>query len=263
MGEPVIELRDLWKSFGPMPVLRDLSLAVARGETLTILGRSGAGKSVLLKLIIGLLKPDAGTVLVEGRDVVPLSERALFPLRQRMGMLFQGGALFDSLTVADNVAYGLRVRGRLPEPEIARRVANSLALVGLAGIERRYPAELSGGMKKRVALARALAVEPAILLYDEPTTGLDPTTAHCITQLIRDLQGRLGVTSIVVTHDLDSAFRVSDRLALLWDGQIVAVGTPGAMQTSGDQRVRDFLEGHCYGAHELSLQLFGGGGHDR
>jgi phospholipid/cholesterol/gamma-HCH transport system ATP-binding protein len=174
------------------------------------------------------------------------------PLRRRMGMLFQGGALFDSMTVADNVAYGLRVQGRWSEQEIAQRVAHSLTLVGLAGIEPRYPAELSGGMQKRVALARALAMEPAILLYDEPTTGLDPTTAQCITQLIRDIQRQLGVTSMVVTHDLESAFHVSDRMALLWEGQIVVVGTPYALQSSPDERVRGFLEGHCHEVHALT-----------
>lgn len=248
----MIELRHVWKPFGLLPVLWDVTLAVERGETLTILGRSGVGKSVLLKLIIGLLKPDAGAVMIEGLDIVPLPERALMPLRRRMGMLFQGGALFDSLTVADNVAYGLRVQGRLSAQEIAQQVAHSLTLVGLAGIERRYPAELSGGMQKRVALARALAMEPAILLYDEPTTGLDPTTAQCITQLIRDIQRQLGVTSIVVTHDLESAFHVSDRLALLWEGQIVAVGPPHALQRSADERVRGFLEGHCREAQALT-----------
>lgn len=248
----MIELRHVWKAFGPLQVLRDVSLTVERGETLTILGRSGVGKSVLLKLIMGLLKPDAGAVIVEGQDIVPLPEHALIPLRRRMGMLFQGGALFDSLTVADNVAYGLRVQGKLSEQEIAARVAHSLTLVGLAGIEQRYPGELSGGMQKRVALARALAMEPAILLYDEPTTGLDPTTAQCITQLIRELQRRLGVTSMVVTHDLESAFRVSDRLALLWEGQIVAVGPPHTLQNSSDERVRGFLAGHCHEAYALA-----------
>jgi phospholipid/cholesterol/gamma-HCH transport system ATP-binding protein len=248
----VIELRHVWKAFGPLPVLRDVSLAVERGETLTILGRSGVGKSVLLKLVIGLMKPDAGAVSVEGHDIVPLPEHALVPLRRRMGMLFQGSAVFDSLTIADNVAYGLRGQGRWSEQEIAQQVAHSLTLVGLAGIERRYPAELSGGMQKRVALARALAMEPAILLYDEPTTGLDPTTAQCITQLIRGIQKQLGVTSMVVTHDLESAFHVSDRMALLWEGQIVAAGTPHALQSSPDERVRGFLEGHCHEVHALT-----------
>jgi len=252
----VIELRNVWKAFGSIPVLRGVSLSVERGETLTILGRSGVGKSVLLKLMIGLLKPDAGAVFLEGRDIVPLSERALLPLRQRIGMLFQGSALFDSLTVADNVAYGVRVQGGLPAREIVQRVARSLALVGLAGIERLYPAQLSGGMKKRVALGRALAIEPAILLYDEPTTGLDPTTAQCITQLIRELQGRLGVTSIVVTHDLESAFGVSDRLALLWEGQIVVMGPPHALRISQDQRVKDFLAGNCSDTAEPSPPVF-------
>ena len=248
----MIELRHIWKAFGSMSVLRDVTLTVERGETLTILGRSGVGKSVLLKLVMGLMKPDAGAVIVEGHDIVPLPEHALMPLRRRMGMLFQGGALFNSMTVADNVAYGLRVQGRWSEQEIAQRVAHSLTLVGLAGIEPRYPAELSGGMQKRVALARALAMEPAILLYDEPTTGLDPTTAQCITQLIRDIQRQLGVTSMVVTHDLESAFHVSDRMALLWEGQIVAVGTPHALQSSPDERVRGFLEGHCHEVHALT-----------
>jgi phospholipid/cholesterol/gamma-HCH transport system ATP-binding protein len=248
----MIELRRVSKAFGPMSVLRDVTLTVERGETLTILGRSGVGKSVLLKLVMGLMRPDAGAVIIEGQNIVPLSEHALMPLRRRMGMLFQGGALFDSMTVADNVAYGLRVQGRWSEQEIAQRVAHSLTLVGLAGIERRYPVELSGGMQKRVALARALAMEPAILLYDEPTTGLDPTTAQCITQLIREIQRQLGVTSMVVTHDLESAFHVSDRMALLWEGQIVAVGPPHALRLSPDERVRGFLEGHCHEVHALT-----------
>lgn len=248
----MIELRHVWKAFGPMSVLRDVTLTVERGETLTILGRSGVGKSVLLKLVMGLLKPDAGAVIVEGQDIVPLPEHALVPLRRRMGMLFQGGALFDSMTVADNVAYGLRVQGRLSEQEIAQQVAHGLTMVGLAGIQHRYPGELSGGMQKRVALARALAMEPAILLYDEPTTGLDPTTAQCITQLIREIQRQLDVTSMVVTHDLESAFQVSDRMALLWEGQIVAVGPPHALRISPDERVRGFLEGHCHEVHALT-----------
>jgi phospholipid/cholesterol/gamma-HCH transport system ATP-binding protein len=219
----ILALEGVTKAFHGRAVLDDLSLSVRRGEAMAVLGASGSGKSVLLKLVISLLKPDAGSVRFDGRDLVPLGEDALDAVRARMSMLFQGGALFDSLTVAENIAYPLRVRGGLDEVEIRTRIGDRLALVGLAGIEARLPAELSGGMRKRVALARAIAGNPELILYDEPTTGLDPLGARRIDALIRSLQRHLAVTSLIVTHDLASACSISDRIALLRDGRIHVV----------------------------------------
>jgi phospholipid/cholesterol/gamma-HCH transport system ATP-binding protein len=216
----LLELRDVSKTFHGKVALRGLDLDVRSGETLAVLGASGSGKSVLLKLIIGLIKPEAGRIVFDGQDLVPLDEQALGPARARMSMLFQGGALFDSLSVGDNIAYPLRLRGARDESRIAGRVAETLALVGLAGIEALTPAELSGGMRKRVALARAIAAEPEVILYDEPTTGLDPLGARRIDDLIRSVGRHLRATSILVTHDIASACRVSDRIAMLRDGRI-------------------------------------------
>jgi len=230
------------KSFGALDVLRGVTLEVARGETLVLLGGSGCGKSVLLKHLNGLLRPDRGTVAVDGRRIDDLDEDALIPVRRQLGMLFQQGALFDSLTVGDNVAYPLREHAVLPEADIPARVAAALAMVDLGGRERVMPAELSGGMRKRAALARALVLEPAGLLYDEPTTGLDPVVAAKINRLIRDLQRRLGLTAVVVTHDLASAFHVADRIAFLDEGRIRFDGTPAAARASLDPRLREFLE---------------------
>jgi phospholipid/cholesterol/gamma-HCH transport system ATP-binding protein len=220
---PLLELDGVTLAFDERVVLEDLSLSVERGESLAILGPSGSGKSLLLKLLIGLIKPDAGRVCFAGRDLVPLSEQALAPIRARMAMLFQGGALFDSLTVGENVAYPLRVLGGFDEDAIAERVRERLAVVGLPETEAMLPGQLSGGMKKRVALARALAGDPEVILYDEPTTGLDLVTARRIDDLIRSVQRRLRVTSVVVTHDLGSALRVSDRIAILGHQRIELV----------------------------------------
>ncbi len=243
MSETIIELRGLGKSFGDKSVFADLDLAIRRGETLTILGASGSGKSVLLKTIIGLVEPDRGSVLVDGQDIVPLSEAERVPMRRRVSMLFQGGALFDSLSVADNVAYPLHhQRGRLSPGEIAARVAESLAVVGLPATGDMMPAELSGGMKKRVALARAIAAEPAVVLYDEPTTGLDPITTRRIDDLIRSVQERLGITSVVVTHDLASAFLVSDRIAMLDGGRIRSIDGVDEFRRSDDPVIRAFVD---------------------
>ncbi len=241
--EPVIAMRGVHKAFRGTPVLRGVDLEIRRGETFTILGGSGSGKSVCLKHAIGLLRPDAGVVRVLGSDVGRLSERELVDVRRRCAMVFQGAALFDSLTVYENVAYGLREHLDWSEERIAERVGRCLDAVGLPGIEALLPAELSGGMRKRVGVARSIALEPEVILYDEPTTGLDPANSRRIGQLIADLKRRLHVTSVVVTHDLELCFAISDRVALLKDGRIVAQGTAGEMKVSPQPDVRAFLEG--------------------
>jgi len=241
MKGPIIEIRDLQKSYEGLQVLTGVDLGIQRGETITILGGSGTGKSVLLKLISGLEKPDEGTIRINKKDIIPLTEQELVPLRRKIGMLFQGAALFDSLSAGENVAYPIREHFRLAEKEIQRIVREKLRLVGLDGVEEKMPAELSGGMKKRVGLARAIAIDPEIILYDEPTTGLDPANTQRINQLIVELQRILKVTSIVVTHDLDSAYAVTDRLALLHKGQIVMTGTKEEFEASAIQEVQDFI----------------------
>lgn len=242
MTSPAIVCRGLWKTFAGKPVLRGLDLEVRSGETLAILGSSGSGKSVLLKHMNGLLSPERGSVQVEGREIAYLSEAELAPLRRHVGMVFQMAALFDSMTVFDNVAFPMRYWRTVPEAEISVRVRELLEVVGLGGTEGLYPAELSGGMRKRAGLARALALEPRILLYDEPTAGLDPVVAQKINLLIRDLQRRFGLTSVVVTHDLHSAFVVADRIAFLQEGRIVFVGDPDEVRASREPRLREFLE---------------------
>ena len=241
MSPPFIRCRDVQKSFRDKVVLRGVTLDVRAGEALVLLGGSGSGKSVLLKHLNGLLRADAGSVEIEGTSLEPLDEEALVPIRRRVSMLFQQGALFDSLTVGDNVAFPLREHHMLSEAKIPGRIAEALAMVGLEGTQRLMPAELSGGMRKRAALARALVLEPKVLLYDEPTTGLDPVVAAKINHLIRDLQHRLGVTSVVVTHDLASAFYVADRIAFLYDGRIRFTGTPSEARASTDAPLREFL----------------------
>lgn len=241
MKKPIIEIKNLYKSYNGLQVLQGVDLGIKRGETITILGGSGTGKSVLLKLISGLEKPDQGTIQIDARDIVPLKEGELVPIRRKIGMLFQGSALFDSLSAGENVAYPIREHFRLAEKEIQRIVREKLRLVGLEGIEEKMPAELSGGMKKRVGLARAIAIDPEIILYDEPTTGLDPANTQRINQLIVELQKVLNVTSIVVTHDLDSAYTVTDRLALLHKGLIAMAGTKKEFKASEVQEVKDFI----------------------
>jgi phospholipid/cholesterol/gamma-HCH transport system ATP-binding protein len=241
-GAPYIRCRGIYKTFRDKPVLRGASVDVAAGETLVVLGGSGAGKSVLLKHMNALLRPDAGSVEVDGRPLGGLDEDALSPVRRQVAMLFQQGALFDSLTVGDNVAYPLREHRLCPPAAMADRVATALDMVGLAGTERLMPSELSGGMRKRAALARALVLEPRALLYDEPTTGLDPVVAARINQLVRALQRRLGVTSVVVTHDLASAFYVADRIAFLAEGRIRFTGTPDEARSARDPVLREFLD---------------------
>ena len=238
-----IELRGVHKAFRGTPVLRGLDLGVRVGETFTILGGSGTGKSVCLKHVLGLLRPDAGSVRVFGRDVTQLSEDELVDVRKDFGMVFQGAALFDSLSVFENVAFPLREHLDLDAAALAARVGACLAAVGLAGVEPLLPAELSGGMRKRVGVARAIALEPKAILYDEPTTGLDPANARRIGVLIRRLQERLGVTSVVVTHDLGLCFAVSDRVGMLKGGRIVVEGSAEEVRASSHPDVRAFLEG--------------------
>jgi phospholipid/cholesterol/gamma-HCH transport system ATP-binding protein len=241
MSAPLIRCRGVHKAFRRHAVLCGVTLEVETGETLVLLGGSGSGKSVLLKHLNGLLRPDAGTVEFAGTQLDTLDEDGLVPIRRHVSMLFQQSALFDSLTVGENVAFPLREHRIVPEGEIPGRVAQVLAMVGLQGTEHVMPAELSGGMRKRAALARALVLEPKALLYDEPTTGLDPVVAAKINHLIRDLQRRLGLTSVVVTHDLASAFIVADRIAFLYEGRIRFVGTPGEARATGDAPLREFL----------------------
>ena len=240
---PLIELEGLAKAFAGRPVLRGIDLALERGEILTLLGGSGSGKSVLLKHLVGLLRPDVGRLRIDGRDAAAFRERDWVEVRRRIAYVFQGAALFDSLSVRENVAYGLREHRSLSEQGIDARVAVCLTSVGLAGSEARMPAELSGGMRKRVAVARAIALEPEVILYDEPTTGLDPANARRIGQLIRDLRRELGVTSVIVTHDLELAFAISDRIALLAGGRLVATGRCDEVRASALPEVRAFLTG--------------------
>jgi len=247
LPDPEIVIDSVSKRLGSRQVLRGVSLNIAEGESVAIIGRSGTGKSVLLKHVVGLMQPDAGTVLVDGMDVPSLGTKDLLELRKRMGMLFQGGALFDSLSVGDNVGLPLREHTRVDENQVTLVVREKLHLVGLEGVEEMRPSSLSGGMKKRAALARALALNPRIMLYDEPTTGLDPITSDLINRLIRRLQERLGITSIAVTHDMRSAYHIADRIAMLHEGRIHAVGTPAEIQATTDPAVRQFIEGSAEG----------------
>ncbi|MBE0644976.1 MAG: ABC transporter ATP-binding protein [Bacteroidetes bacterium] len=238
----MIEIRNLRKSFNGNNVLRGVDLTIPTGETIAVVGQSGCGKSVLLKHIIGLLTPDEGQVLVDGRDVHSMPEKELYALRGRFGFLFQGAALFDSMTVFENVSLGLVENSTLPETELRRIVAEKLAMVGLPGIEEKKPAELSGGMRKRVGLARALATNPDYMLYDEPTTGLDPIMSNQIDALIADLTRKMNATSIVVTHDMFSVYNIVDRVAMMHEGRIYFTGTPAEFQSSDDPVISDFIK---------------------
>jgi phospholipid/cholesterol/gamma-HCH transport system ATP-binding protein len=239
----MIEVRGLKKSFASHEVLEGVSFRIENGESIAIIGRSGGGKSVLLKHLIGLLKPDAGEVRIDGENVVPMNERQLLRVRRKFGMVFQGAALFDSMTVAENVAFGLRRHEHLTETEIDRSVAEVLEVVDLPGTQNKKPAELSGGMRKRVGLARAIIYEPQIVLYDEPTTGLDPIVADSIDKLIMRAHSRLKITTVVVTHDMRTARRVGQRVMLLHDRTIYATGTPDEFFASQDPVVRQFIDG--------------------
>ena len=239
----MIEVRDLWKSFGPQPVLRGTCLRIEKGEAVVIIGRSGGGKSVLLKHLIALLQPDRGQVLVEGQDLCGLDERQLLQVRRKFGMLFQMAALFDSLTVYENVSFVLQRERRHTEAQMRKLVAEALEMVELRGIEEKKPAELSGGMRKRVGLARAIIYRPEILLYDEPTTGLDPVAGARIDQLIHRVWEQLHVTSIAVTHDMASARRISKRILMLHEGVIYADGPSADILSSTDPVVHNFVNG--------------------
>lgn len=247
MGEPIIQLVDLYKSFGDNRVLQGVNLEIERGETMVIIGGSGTGKSVILKHIIGLMKPDRGRVIVDGKDLSTLKERSVDELRKKFGMLFQYAALFDSLTVWENVGFALRQQTHLSDEEIKRRATEKLSTVGLRGVEDRMPADLSGGMKKRVGLARALAMEPEILLYDEPTTGLDPIMADAINELILEMKHRLQVTGVAITHDMTSAYKIADRIAMLYQGKIQAVGSAEEIKNSTNPIVHQFVTGSSVG----------------
>jgi phospholipid/cholesterol/gamma-HCH transport system ATP-binding protein len=242
-GEPFICIRGLTQSFGDNEVLRGVDMDVFRGETLAILGGSGGGKSVLLKHLPGLLRPTGGSITVDGVEISRLRERELGPIRRQMGILFQAGALFDSFTVAENVAFPLREGGLTDEKEIADRVAEALEIVRLPGEQDKLPADLSGGMRKRVALARAVVHRPRCVLFDEPHAGLDPVTADSIDHLIKDLQTRQGITCVVVTHELRSVFHIADRVVFLDQGRVRWTGTPDALRATRDSELRAFIEG--------------------
>lgn len=239
----MIRICQLHKSFNGTPVLAGVDFEIRDGETVVVIGRSGGGKSVLLKHLCGLLKPDAGEVWVDDVQIMALDERELAPVRRKFGFLFQGAALFDSLTLFENVAFPLREKRDLPEPEITRRVEEALTIVGLSGAGAKKPAELSGGMRKRAGLARAVVGTPSYLLYDEPTTGLDPVRADTINNLILRLRDHYRVTGVAVTHDMASAYKIADRIAMLHDGRIHTVGTPTEIQASTDPVVQQFIRG--------------------
>ena len=243
----MIDIINLSKSFGNNKVLENLNFTINSGEVTVIIGRSGCGKSVLLKHIIGLLKPNFGQIIIDNNDVTEMDEKELDALRLDFGMLFQGAALFDSMTVAENVGFALLEHTDMPKHLIEEKVARALELVGLKGIEDLMPAELSGGMKKRVGLARAICNDPKIVLYDEPTTGLDPVMADAINGLIIDLNHKLNVTSIVVTHDMVSAYKIANRIAMLYEGKIIAVGSPSQIKNTKNPVVKQFVTGASKG----------------
>jgi phospholipid/cholesterol/gamma-HCH transport system ATP-binding protein len=239
----MIELDNIYKAFGPKKVLNGFTLNVADGDTVALVGFSGAGKSVTLKHIVGLLAPDTGTVRVDGQDVPSLTRPELYEMRLKLGYVFQFAALFDSMTIAENLAMGLVKQGGMSKGDIRDRITESLGRVELEGFEDRYPAELSGGQRKRAGLARAIAFRPKYLLYDEPTSGLDPVTTAVIDRLILKMRDDLGVTSLVITHDMGSAYNVSDRIAMLYEGRVLEEGTPEEIRSSQNPIVRGFVEG--------------------
>jgi phospholipid/cholesterol/gamma-HCH transport system ATP-binding protein len=243
----MIRIVNLHKSFGHKEVLRGVNLTVNKGETMVVIGQSGSGKSVLIKHLIGLLKPDSGEIYVEGVEITRLHDDELMRVTRKFGMLFQGAALFDSMTVAENVRFGLERYSRLSEDEMRKRVAESLGLVGLGDAECLMPSELSGGMKKRVGLARAIAYRPEIMLYDEPSTGIDPIRADAINDLINKLKCDMGITSVVITHDMASSYKIADRIAMLYDGGIIEVGTPDEIKSSENAFIQQFIHGQSDG----------------
>ncbi|MEM5794768.1 MAG: ABC transporter ATP-binding protein [Bacillota bacterium] len=239
----MIKIVNVHKSFGRKKILADISLEIRQGEIMVIMGPSGCGKSTLLRLLIGLLKPTEGQVWIDGQELSGMNEDALNEVRKKMGMVFQYSALFDFLTVGENVAFGLRQHTNFAEEDIAKNVSRKLKMVGLAGYEQVMPAELSGGMKKRVSLARAIAGNPRIVLYDEPTAGLDPIMSSVIDRLIVSCRDRMDITSVVVTHHMESAFRIADRMAMINEGKIIAVGTPDEIKNSRDATIQQFIHG--------------------
>jgi phospholipid/cholesterol/gamma-HCH transport system ATP-binding protein len=243
----MIAVRSLEKKIGQQEILRGVNLEVWTGETLAIIGRSGGGKSVLLKHLVGLMEPNSGEIWIQGQNIIGLSERQLGEIRKKVGILFQGGALFDSMTVANNIAFPLREAGERDSKVLREKVGQMLEVMEMEGQEEKMPESLSGGMKKRVGLARAIIRQPSCVLYDEPTSGLDPVVADSINRLIRRLQERFGMTSLVVTHDMKSAFDVADRIAYLHEGRIYFHGTPSELQQSTDPLIQDFLLGRSDG----------------
>ena len=244
-NEPIIEFRSVSKRFGSVVVLDNLDLALAGGQTTVVIGESGTGKSVLLKHIVGLLRPDSGKIFFHGKRIDDQSEAGLVEVRKRFGVLFQQGALFDSMTIEKNVAFPIIQHSEKPPADLDETVKQKLTMVGLEGLHDRYPGEISGGQKKRVALARAIALNPEIVLYDEPTTGLDPVRADVINELILKLKRELDVTGVVVTHDMTSAYKVADRIVMLHHGKIIADEKPAWYHKSKDPRVRRFVDGHA------------------
>jgi phospholipid/cholesterol/gamma-HCH transport system ATP-binding protein len=247
----VIEIRNLKKSFNGKIVLRNIDLDIPKSQSHIIIGRSGSGKSVLLKHIIGLIRPDGGQIFVDGEEICGLTNSDLYRVRRKFGMLFQGAALFDSMTVEDNIALGVREHHMFSEPEIKKRIAERLEMIGLPGIQNMRPAELSGGMKKRVGLARALMMDPEFVLFDEPTTGLDPIMADAINDLIIYCTKQLHVTSIVVTHDMVSAYKVGDLISMLHDGEMIFTGAPDQVRRTTNPMVKQFVEGKAEGPLQI------------
>ncbi|HWR57918.1 MAG TPA: ABC transporter ATP-binding protein [Thermodesulfovibrionales bacterium] len=248
----MIEIINLYKSFEGQKVLRGVNLKISSGELIAIIGESGGGKSVLLRHLIGLLRPEEGKVVVEGEDITVLNRREMDRIREKFGVVFQGGALFDSFTVFDNIAFPLREKTKLPEEKIREKVEEALEDVGLLGVEEKYPAELSGGMRKRVSLARALITEPKIVLFDEPTTGLDPIKLHAIHKLIVDTHNKYGFTGVMISHDIPEIYEVVDRIAFLYEGKIEVVGTPEEIVHSKDRIVTQFITGSLSGPIKMA-----------
>ena len=243
----MIKIRNLYKSFAEKKVLQGVNLDIDSGQTTTIIGGSGSGKSVLFKHLIGLMQPDSGSILVEGEDITKMRESALYRMVDKFGMVFQSGALFDSLTVGENVAFGIKNRKDMDAAAIDSVIEHSLNQVGLSDIAHLLPAELSGGMKKRVAIARVIAKRPSIIMFDEPTTGLDPIMADMINELIIKVSSDPGITSIVITHDMVSAYKISDKIAVLFEGEIIEIGSPGEIRSTRNAVVRQFIEGKAEG----------------
>jgi len=252
----MISFENVYKAFGQNRVLRGCTLDVRDGETLTVIGGSGTGKSVTLKLMLGLLKPDSGRIVVDGQDIAPMGEDELSSVQRNFSYVFQGGALFDSMTVGENVAFGLRQLGEKDQEKVRKVASEKLELVGLHGVESLKPSELSGGMRKRVAIARSIAMSPKYLFYDEPTTGLDPIMSDVINDLIVDLHNKLGQTGVVITHDMRSAYKISSRVAMLYEGKIIQIDTPDNIKNSTDPVVQQFVTGSAQGPIRMKVRAY-------